>query len=433
MLKLAYRNIKVKPFSTLLTMLLFATGVSIITVVLLTGHQFSQQFKKNLADIDMVVGAKGSPMQLILSSVYHIDNPTGNISQAEARLVEKNPYVERAIPLSLGDNYKKFRIVGTTHQYAEMYKATVAEGKQFEQTLEVTIGSVVAAELGMKVGDTFNGAHGLSEESLHSHDEHNYVVVGIYNPTGTVLDQLILTNLESIWAVHDEHGEADEAEHEHEHAHDHDHEHEFDDDEFDAADFEGTIPIEEEPKPVSDGKEITALLVTFKAPIAQLTVPRMINENTLMQSASPVFESERLFSLIGVGVDALEKLAYFIMFISALSIFISLYQSLKDRRYEIAIMRVMGGSRGKVLLMVLLEGVILALLGALLGLALSHGVMAILASYLQAAYHYSFSGAVFIPAEGVVVAVSLGIGLLAAIIPAINASKTDISRTLAKA
>lgn len=455
MLKLAWRNIKVRPLSAIITLLLFSTGVSIIAVVLMMQAQMKGQFERNLASIDMVVGAKGSPLQLILSSVYHVDFPTGNISLGEAQLVKNNPMVEQAIPVALGDNYKGYRIVGTEESYLKLYGANVDQGSIWQQELEVVIGHVVAEDLGLSIGDEFAGAHGLGE-SLQEHDEHQYRVVGILAPTGVVVDQLILTQVSSIWAVHeeghdhaareqDEHGHDahDHENHEHddhehgEHAnesHDHGHDHGVDDldDEFDEADFEGTIPIEEEPKKPQE-KEITALLVTFKAPIAKLQVPRMINENTNMQAASPVFESERLFKLVGVGVDAMEKLAIFILLVSGLSVFFSLLQGLNDRQYELAILRVLGASPNRVFGLIMLEGVLLALIGTVFGLLLSHVGMSIMAGYLQDVYHYAFTGWDFILQEWYILGGGLCLGVLAAVVPALMASKTDISQTLSKA
>jgi putative ABC transport system permease protein len=420
MLKLAWKNIKSKRLSSGLTLLLFATGISVISAALLMSSQVASEFKRNLVDIDMVVGAKGSPMQLILSSVYHVDFPTGNISEADANLISNHHMVEAVVPLALGDNYKDFRIVGTTHDYVTMYSASVAEGVIWDNDLDVVLGHAVVRETGLKIGDEFNGAHGLGN-SIHSHDEHNYKVVGILAPSGSVLDQLILTNVSSIWKVHDKPEEVE-----------HDHDHNHDDDEFDAEDLEGVELIEDEPKTPS-AHEITALLVMFKAPMAHLSVPRWVNESTNMQSASPVFESARLYKLIEPGIDALEYLAMFIILISALSIFISLLQSLKDRKYEIALLRVMGGSRTTVFSVVLLEGLILSLIGALLGLLLSHVGVSVMAGFLRGTYHYSFSGLVFVWEELVLLAVALLIGLLSALIPAILASKTDISTTLSKA
>ena len=159
---------------------------------------------------------------------------------------------------------------------------------------------------------------------------------------------------------------------------------------------------------------------------------RNINENTEMQAATPAFEINRLYSMMGTGTDALQMLAYVIVFVSGLSIFISLFSSLRERKYELALMRVMGSSPGKLFVLIILEGLILAVLGYLIGIALSHIGMEILAKYMSDAYRYSFSGAMFLKEELYLLLGALGIGFIAAIIPAMQAKNTDISRTLGR-
>jgi len=159
---------------------------------------------------------------------------------------------------------------------------------------------------------------------------------------------------------------------------------------------------------------------------------RNINENTDMQAATPAFEINRLYSMMGTGTDALQMLAYVIVFVSGLSIFISLFSSLRERKYELALMRVMGASPTKIFALIVLEGLVLAVLGYLIGIALSHIGMEILAKYMSDAYRYSFSGALFLKEELYLLFGALGIGFVAAIIPAIQAKNTDISRTLGK-
>ena len=123
-----WRNIIYNPFNTILSILLMTFGVGIISLLLLLNTQIDNQLQKNLRGIDMVIGAKGSPLQLILSSVYHIDNPTGNISYKEVKKIVKNPMIDITIPLSYGDSYNGFRIVGTTSKYPKLYEVDLKEG-----------------------------------------------------------------------------------------------------------------------------------------------------------------------------------------------------------------------------------------------------------------------------------------------------------------
>lgn len=192
-----FKQIKSRPLSSVLNIILFATGVTIISLVFLLKDSFENQMDKNAGGIDLVVGAKGSPLQLILSGIYHVDYPTGNIDYNEAIELSKNPLIKQAIPLALGDNFNGFRIVGTNKAYPTIYNGQIQAGSLWLKDFEVTIGSKVASKTGLTIGRQFAGVHGLSAESDDVHESTPYTVTGIFKETGTVLDQLILTNIES--------------------------------------------------------------------------------------------------------------------------------------------------------------------------------------------------------------------------------------------
>ena len=436
----------------LLSVVLFALGVGLISLLFLLENQLQEKFEKNLAGIDLVIGAKGSPLQLILSSMYHIDAPTGNVSLEDARpfLNPNHPLIGQAIPLSMGDSYRGYRIVGTEHDFLGLYDAKIAEGEIWTHNFDVTIGADVAVNLGLKLGDTFKSSHGFMDDDDLAHDDaHAFVVVGILEPSGAVIDQLILCTTQSFWLVHDhEEAPADEDEDDHvghdhddeDHAgHDHDshagHDHSEDDghdhaghSHAHAAETPGPL-LEEDPE-----NQITSLLVTFKARnYMALNLQRNINENTELQAATPAIEINRLFSMMDQGEQALRILAIVIIFVSGLSVFISLFSSLRDRKYELALMRVSGASRGQLFLLIVMEGLLLAVVGYVVGMIVSHGGMQIFAGAMESSYRYSFSGLEFLPQEGYLLIGALGIGFLAAVIPAVQASRTDIADTLTEA
>ena len=197
-------------------------GVGIISLLILLNNEMKQQVKNNLKEIDMVVGAKGSPLQLILSSVYHIDNPTGNIPLSSINKLKKNRMVDLVIPLSYGDSYEGFRIVGSTHDYIDLYNAEIKEGRRWEGVFEVVVGSEVAKTRNLQIGDNFYGSHGLLKGG-HVYNNYSYNVVGILTFSGTVIDKLILTDYH-VWDVHNKD--------DHSHVHDDgticDHDHESD-------------------------------------------------------------------------------------------------------------------------------------------------------------------------------------------------------------
>lgn len=142
--RLAWKNIWFKPLNTILSIILLTASVAIISLLILLQEQFEKQFSSNIDGVDVVLGAQGSPLQLILSSVYQVDAPTGNISYSEAKTWMKHPFVKSAIPLAFGDNYRGFKIVGTTPAYLDKFGATVSQGKIFQSDFEVVVGAEIA-------------------------------------------------------------------------------------------------------------------------------------------------------------------------------------------------------------------------------------------------------------------------------------------------
>lgn len=441
--KIAWKNIWFKPLNTALSIILLTASVAIITLLILLQEQFEKKFSDNIDGIDIVLGAQGSPLQLILSSVYQVDAPTGNIDYAEAKKWMKHPFVETAIPLSFGDNYRGFRIVGTTPDYLTKYGAEVKNGKVFGNNFEVVVGSSIAQKLGMKVGDKFFGSHGDAEEG-EVHDHQAYIVTGIASPTGKVVDNLILCNLQSVWAMHDhEHEEGEEAhdhdheEHDHDHeavtdAHDHDHEgHDHNDHAEEAHNHEHG---HEEAAISEEGIDITAVLVKFRSKMGIVTWPRIIAQNTKMQAASPAIEINRLFSLFGIGLDALRYLAIGIMVISGISIFIALFNTLKERKYEFALLRVNGASRLQLLSLVLIESLLLCITGFVFGTIVGRVALVFISGSSEDEFKMSFNPFEFVwEKEGYLFLLTIFVGILAAVIPAVKAYSLNISKTLANA
>ena len=394
--KISSKNLVRNKLTTILNIILVAFGVGILSILFLASTQISNKLEKNAKDIDLVVGAKGSPLQLILSSVYHIDYPTGNIQAKDAYKLMQSPMVKRAVPLALGDNYNGYRIVGTDSTFSNLYGLSILKGSFWHNDLEVTLGSTVALKSGLKIGDSFFGAHGLTGNG-DVHKQHAYQVKGILKPQGNITDNLILTNIGSVYKMHEE---------------------------------KDTHAVGEEAKEIND-KQITALLIQYKSPMSVILFPRMVNQSTNMQAASPAMESARLFSLIGVGIDTLQWFAIFIMGIAALSIFISLYNAMKERKYDLAIMRCLGASKSKLFFLVMFEGVLVTFIGACLGLLIGHVALEVIGAY-QESSQAKLTGLTAIPQEVYLIWIGLFIGALASLIPAMQIYKVDIAETLTK-
>jgi putative ABC transport system permease protein len=423
LLRISWANLRNKALSSFLSGLLMALGVTIISLLLILNQQLTEQFTKNVRGVDLVIGAKGSPLQLILASIYQIDAPTGNIPLAEANRLTRSPLIKEAIPLALGDNFKGYRIVGTNQKYLLHYGATLAEGTTFNRPLDAVVGAKVARLAGLKLGDQFAGSHGLTGEG-HEHGEKKYRVVGILAPNNSVADQLILTPVESVWAIHEE-------------------------EEAKARARPSLMPMMAAPDQSPEGsegaadsgdavqedgatEEITALLVKVRNPLAKLTLPRAINDNSKLQAASPAIEINRLFTLLGFGLDTLQYIALAIIVISGISVFVSLYNSLKERRYEMALMLSMGATRARLFGLLLLEGLMIALIGFAAGILLSRLGLAMLGRNVEDNFHYDLNALTLLPEEGLLLLGTVAIGLLAAALPSLGIYRINISRTLAE-
>ncbi len=399
-LYLTFRNLMLRPLSSLLHVLLIALGTGLVSLLITAGHWLDQQVVRNMGGVDMVIGAKGAPMQLILSTLLHADNPTGNIPLEEAQRWQRHPMVAASVPLSLGDQYRGYRIVGCTPDYATWYGAELARGVLFDSPFEACAGASAARILGLSPGDTLVAAHGLSGGSSDHHAE-PYTLTGIFSPTGTALDQLLLTSLESVWLAHgEEHGEE---------THDH------------------HAPAD---TAASDTREITALLLRFRNPMGTLMLGRLVNEETRLQAAVPAFEMDKLRQRAGLGTDVLRALGWALIALAGLSIVAALYQALRERRYELALMRAMGAPAWRLAGLLTAEGLLLSLSGLLGGLVLSRLGLLALQRSAMAAWKVDTALLGWQPAETWLALGVLGLGLLAGLLPALNLMRMQVAEVL---
>jgi putative ABC transport system permease protein len=391
----AWRYLWSRPLGAALNLLLLSLGLGAITFLLLVGHQLNKAFDRDLAGIDLVVGAKGSPMQLILSGVFHIDVPPGNVPLKAIRDLEKNPLIASAIPISLGDNLRGFRIVGTSHAYIAHYGATLTEGRLWDAPMQVVVGATVAKKLGLVLGNTFAGTHGLGGGG-HVHGDSQYVVTGILAPSGSVLDRLILTDTASVWKVHED---------------------------YTAVDDDDRKVMEEE-------REITMELIQYRTPLAAMSLPRLINTTTEMQAASPALEISRLLNMLGLGTDVLRAFAGVLLLTAGLSVFIALWSALRERRADLALLRMLGASPAKVALLLLTEGLWLGVLASILGLLLGQAFAAALAWLLQLDNSLLIGGMVWPLELWVVPGLALLVSLVSALLPALGAYRVSVLELL---
>ncbi|HEX7891378.1 MAG TPA: FtsX-like permease family protein [Ramlibacter sp.] len=395
LLALAFRYLWARPLATVLNLVLLTLGLASITLVVLVGEQVTRSFQRDLRGIDLVVGAKGSPMQLILSGVFHIDVPPGNVELADVQALAKKPQVAQVIPLSLGDSFRGFRIVGTTFDYVRHYEVPLAQGRPWTQSMEVVLGAQAAKGTGLKTGDRFAGNHGLGGGG-HAHGNTPYQVTGVLAACGCVLDRLVLTSSESVWQVHEK----------------------------------TTAHDGEDRKAHEDHREVTMALVRYRTPLAAASFPRYVNSETGMQAAAPAVEVTRLLRMLGVGSEVLQGMGAVLLLTAALSVFIALWTAVRERRADLAMLRMLGASPAKVSALLLAEALWLALLATALGLALGHGLAALVGYALQAQQSLPLTGAIWLPEEIWIPVAALVTAGLAALIPAASAYRVDVAQLL---
>ena len=314
----------------MMSILLMILGVTIITLSVLVNQITKNTFTKNNPNLDVVVGAKGSPLQLVLSSIHHIDIPTGNISYKNAKKIMKHPAIKFGVPISLGDNFQNYRIVGTDKKFLKLYDADLEIGSMWEKPMQSIIGSNVANFTQLKIDKFFVGSHGLIDTG-DIHSEQPYKVVGILKKTGTILDNLIITSLDSVWNLHSNQNDILKN---------------------------------------SDSLEVTALLLKYKNKTSVFSFPRLINKNTSMQAASPNLEISKLFKLTGGAHKIINYLSIIIVSLSFAGILFTLLNNINERKYDLAILRTLGFTRKRIFSIILIEGMTISILGSFIGLIL---------------------------------------------------------------
>jgi putative ABC transport system permease protein len=382
-----------RPGAALLNVLLIALGVATMTVLLLVSTQMERSFERDLAGVDVVVGAKGSPLQMILAGILHVDVPAGNIPLEAAQELAKDPRVKQLIPLSLGDSFEGFRIVGTTHAYPALYGAKLAAGALWTQPMQAVAGADVSGRLSL--GATFAGTHGLASGG-EVHDKAKYQITGHLQRCGCVLDRLILTSTESVWQVHEKEIALDEA----------------------------------DKKALQEEREITFGLIQYVSPLAAVSFPRFVNQSTDLQAAAPALEITRLFRMLGVGTQVLQAFAAVLLAVAAISLWMSITQALRERRGDLAMLRMLGASHGKVASLLLVETLLLALVGWLTGVLLGHLLTSVIAYLLAQERSLVISGALWLPEELLLLAGVLGLSVLAVAWPLRQVYGQDVLKQL---
>ena len=412
--KIAWRSIRQRALASALTALSMGLGVALVVAVLVVHAVVDRSFHRGGEGYDLIVGAKGSPLQLVLNSAYYLSEPIENLPPGYYREFTEGefaPDVEVAVPICMGHSYEGYLVVGTTPEmfselkYLDEQPYEFAKGENFkaENHFDAVVGSTVAATTGLTVGGTFQAIHGVVEQGGHPH-ERTFNVVGVLKPTGTPNDRALFANMESFYQIHcDEHG--------HDHS-DHDHGHAAEED---------------------DQRQVTAILVCIDRsnPGRDLVVAKLINQGPAAQAAVPSFVIAGLFEgIIGNIQLILLLMAVLIVVVAGIGIMVSIYNSMSDRRHEIAVMRALGASRLTVMIVILLESILLSLGGGVLGLLLGHGLIGAMSPIIAEHTGVAVGSLHFQAIELVLIPALIVLASVVGYLPAMAAYRTDVARSL---
>ena len=401
-LGLAVKSFRNRKFTTGLTVLSIALSVMLLLGIEKIRQGAEASFTNTVSGTDLIVGARSSPVQLLLYSVFHIGNPTNNISRESYEEITELAQVKWAIPLSLGDSHKGYRVVGTSAQFLEYFRygtrqsLQLSQGEWFGDSYEAAVGAEVAAELGYKPGDQIVIAHGSGDESFITHDDKPFKVAGVLKRTGTPVDRAVYVELTSIDKIHQD---LDGDEHDHDplmphlgHAHE------------------------------ADKGDLSAILVGLQSRGAAVAIQRIINEHdheplTAIMPGVVLLEVWRMMSIVE---RVLMIVSGFVVAVGLFSMLIILMTSLNERRREMAILRSVGARPVHVFALIMGEAVFLVLLAIGLGLTMVYGLLALLQPWIES--NYGLSVAMTWPgqAEWILLAIIMGCGFIVGLIPGIR-------------
>lgn len=390
---IAWRDMQHRPMQHSLTAFVVAISVALAVAVMLTAGAVHEGLVSASQPFDMIVGAKGSPNQLIFNTIFLQDVPIGNIPHSIYEQLKADDRVERIIPIGLGDNYWGYRIVGTDSNIFELRPSPkdpsifqIEEGRYFQEEFEAVIGHTVAEKLGLKVGDTFKSTHGVVHGAEDEEHEELFKVVGVLKPMYRPYDAGIFVPIETIWEVH-----------------------------------EGAMVT----------RDYTALIVTPKDYVGLMQMYQEINYGKDAQAAFPGAVMGDIFAMIGQGEQVLTVIAYVVMLMALITVMVSLYWSTMERTKDNAVLRAIGAKRWSVFGIVIIESLIITVVGIAIGIAAGHGIAYGISQYLRESTAI-YSPITFMTDELTLAAVVLLFGTAAGMIPAFAAYRTDVAKNLAQ-
>ena len=437
LIRIAYKSIRQRALASSLTALSVALGVMLMVAVLVIYGIVERVFSQRSIGYDLIVGPKGSDLDLVLSTVYRIRPPIENLPYKYYLELKEHPLVDEAVPFALGDVTRQgaFPIVGTTSRYFQIPYAPnerfLIRGEGFGRSFDAIIGSEVARKNGWDTGTQFSLVHG-GADSQHVHDE-KFTVVGVLKKTGTPNDKTVFVHLNGFFEVAGHEKPIEEAI---------ERWREFKAGDVDEQEIEQALAAAKQAEQQSDGghhhhqvpdlqKEVTAILLRMKSPTAAVLFAGKLKSGYQAQAVNPIQAmSDLMKGVVGNVQIVLLVLTGLIIAVSGIGIFVSIYNSMADRKKEIAIMRALGAQRTTVFAIILAESVLLCVGGGVMGLLLGHGLVFLAAPVVAARSGLLIDPLAFEPVELVLFPALIGLASLVGFVPGMTAYRTDVAKAL---
>ncbi|MEZ9266174.1 ABC transporter permease [Vibrio splendidus] len=406
---LALKSVLNRKATAILTILTVAVSVILLLGVERVRTEAKSSFANTISGTDLIVGGRSGQVNLLLYSVFRIGNATNNIDWKSYEEFSQHNAVKWAIPISLGDSHKGFRVMGTNHSYFENYRygskqpLTFQQGKEFNQLFDVVIGADVAKKLDYKIGDHIILAHGISDVAFSRHDNLPFTIVGILAPTGTPVDKTVHVSLEAIEAIHVG---------------------------WESGANLGHTPNAEALKQRDfQPKQITAMMVGLKSKIQTFALQREINNyrQEPLSAIMPGIALHELWGMMAVAEQALLIVSGFVVIAGLLGMLSSLLTSLQERRREMAILRAMGARPRHVFGLLISEASALTFLGITLGVAVLFALIAVVAPIVQQSYGINISISAITSHEWKLLMLVQVAGIIIGFIPAFRAYRQSLS------
>ncbi|QFT10918.1 ABC transporter permease [Vibrio sp. THAF190c] len=406
---LALKSVLNRKATAILTILTVAVSVILLLGVERVRTEAKSSFANTISGTDLIVGGRSGQVNLLLYSVFRIGNATNNIDWKSYQEFSQHKAVKWAIPISLGDSHKGFRVMGTNHSYFEHYRygskqpLTIQEGREFNELFDVVIGADVAKQLDYEIGDQIILAHGISDVAFSRHDNLPFTIVGIIAPTGTPVDKTVHVSLEAIEAIHVG---------------------------WESGANLGHTPDAETLKTYDfQPKQITAMMLGLNSKIQTFALQREINtyRQEPLSAIMPGIALHELWGMMSVAEQALLVVSGFVVVAGLLGMLSSLLTSLQERRREMAILRAMGARPRHVFGLLISEASALTFLGITLGVGLLFGLIAVVAPIVQQSYGINISISAITPHEWKLIMMVQIAGIIIGFIPAFRAYRQSLA------